>query len=203
MPLEVTKGSITLDFAEKCAGAPVETIENFAEGQLADEASYTPASPGIFLGGKNEKHWVLYYSDTMATWYRPAATLTANYVQAYTAIGDGTNFKIQCKVGPADYLLMRHHLPSATYERDYDDGDLAFGTAWTPATAGFRAIGAESTYYPSAQLDFPNDGWDTITEYRITGSPLTIMIGDGVDWRVYNGSPDTDYAFVCMRVVMT
>jgi len=182
-----------------------ETIEMFAEANLASGGTYTPASEGIFTAGKSNSTLLQgQYLDGSAAWIQKETANEEN--TTLNAIGDGTNFRIKNTQGFAgDYQLMRHYMSTGTYERE-STADLASLAVYTPADGGFFAMGSETptANSPSLQQDFPTEGWQTCTEWATaTSYAHALIIGDGTEVRVLNGDGAAARWYALMRAVMT
>lgn len=198
MPLEFPKGSITLDFAKAVVG-PTETIEMYSNATLVGGATYTPADSGIFSHGRNAAAMrVQYYSTANTAWYSNIVVTSSN---SFTAIGDGTNFRILNNLGGnAEYMLFRHYISTGTYERARDEQLAALAT-WTPAVSGYFAFGGEAVEV-QFQMNYATFGWMSIFTAS-SGYPLTIVLGDGTNLRVKNTHAANAYYHVTMRAKMT
>lgn len=192
-------------FVGTLAGGGVETID-YANAIIANNATYTPGNPGIFfkvgnVGGEGREYSIEYFSTADAAWHTPGNWL--RYMGA-TAIGDGTNFRIKNNSGGnAEYGLMRHNISTWTYERARDE-DLAAGATWTPATSGFFAMGTETTGDCEIEIQLAGAGWEDAKE--VGGADytrLTIVIGDGTNFRVKNNDGVAACYHVTMRAALT
>lgn len=178
-----------------------ETIVLLSNATLAGGASYTPVVSGIFFGDIYGNYSLPeYYSTVNAAWYQPIIPTTP--FKGFTAIGDGTNFRLtNGNVGVAkEYMLFRHYISTGVYQRQ-SDTDIAAGATYTPASTGFYAKGIEDNTV-LLEIQYGVLGWtNCITAYD-SGHPVTIFISDGTNLRARN----TDVsARVCvfMRAVMT
>jgi len=177
-----------------------ETIETSDQSDIAYLGTYTPSGEGIFFGGQDGAFAlssVEYYSTFKTTWYNVQGG--TYWAAGFTAIGDGTNFRLKNNSGGAiETSLQRHHMSTGTYERAYDN-NIAAGASYTPS-AGFIAVGSEDTN-PRIQTNLATNGWVLADEYQsATNNPITVAIADGTNIRVYTG---VQKCAVVMRAVMT
>ncbi len=180
----------------------VETIGKYSDGVLATGASYTPADPGIFsfiTGGASTIGFSPYYYSTLAgLWYAAISVTGGNTVGM--GIGDGANFKIQNNnAADREYILMRHHLSTGTYERVVDE-NLVGGGTYTPATSGFFADG-QAAITIRLEFNLTTAAWSSAIQGAASG-PVAIVIGDGTNLRVKNTTGGALY-HVLMRAKMT
>jgi hypothetical protein len=183
-------------------GGGTETIEKYADATIAALATYTPASSGIFFltpCGSLDALAPWYYSTIDASWYAVKAIAVMN---GFTAIGDGVNFRVKNNYSADRYLvLMRHYYSTGTYERARDES-LAAGTTWKPSTTGFFAVGG-AVAQVRAEMQQTTLGWSMVGEAASsTGYPATILIGDGVNFRVKNADTAAR-VHVTMRAKLT
>jgi len=179
-----------------------ETIEKFADATIAAGATYTIAQAGIYSqpGETVAAFRHQYYSSVAATWYKPRGITAAFYGQ--NIISDGTNAQLYNTTGGnQEYCLMRHYLSTGTYERARDE-QLAASATWTPAVAGFFALGAENNQV-KAEYNETVQSWFIVGETTVTLHSVGLLIGDGTNFRVKNQSGATAYRQVAMRAKMT
>ena len=186
----------------------VETITKYACAVIADNATYLPGDSGIFFNGAGaagaSKYCPQYYSDVAGAWGTPNAIIEPGFV-GFSAIGDGTNFRIQNESGgAAEYCLMRHYIDSGTYQRVMDE-NLAASTSYTPAVSGFFADHQCDADISTVviQIQYTTAGWLTAWEQDVTDRPISLAIGDGTNLRVTNLSGITAHKHATMRAVMT
>lgn len=179
----------------------VETIEMYAEGNLATTQFYVPSHEGIYFTGKaTQLGWQVQYQDGGTVW-RPTVS-GAFSCTTISAISDGSRFKLYRQgAAAADYQLMRHYMSTGTYERA-SSADLASLATYTPSE-GFVAVGVElvSVYI---QQDLPTEGWVRAYENpHQTGYAVALVITDGAEIRVLNSDGANARWYALMRAVMT
>lgn len=196
----IKSGATIFGVAGTVIQSGTETISKYADATLASGASYTPAASGTFFNGAPVFAFQPYYYSTLAaSWWGIAGG--AYTFAGFTAIGDGANFRItNNNVASKEYCLMRHYYSTGTYERARD-AQLATGTSYTPATAGFFANAAELTAC-QFQLLYTSASWSWTRDYVSTNQPITIVIGDGTNLRIINNNALASY-YVIMRVKLT
>ncbi len=180
-----------------------ETIEKYADATIAAGVTYTPAASGIFFSmgrsGGAIVFGIQYYSTVAGGWY---SAVQGNNFMGSSAIGNGVNFRIvNSDVGDREYCLMRHYYSTGTYERNKDE-QLASLTAYTPAVSGFFADAEQVYAGVELQINMTTAGW-SLAQEGANGYPLTIVIGDGTNLRVYNTSGTTAYYHITMRAKLT
>jgi len=182
----------------------IETLERYATGNLTTGQSYTPADSGIFfepqMGGENG-YSCEYYSTANTKWQNVTGLDDIHQI-GFTAIGDGTNFRIKMQAAPdGEYCLFRHYYSKGTYERESDQ-QLADGASYTPSDDGFFASATEHATC-DMQSNYAVAGWGDCEETLPDNSrPATIVLGDGTNLRVRNDAGAAKYA-VLMRAEMT
>jgi len=183
-------------FVGTLAPGGVETLEMVSDADVALDATYTPGVSGIFFLA-DMQFACEYFSTGNGDWYSPEAI--ARHA-GFTAIGDGSNFRIKCGLAN-EYTLFRHHVTTWTYERARDE-DLGAGITWTPADSGFFATGSEITGV-QMEINQTTSGWvkaqESLNQIVV---PVTIAIGDGTRLRVKNTTGGNRY-HVTMRAALT
>lgn len=183
------------------AGGGVETIELESNGILAAAATYVPTDSGIYAGSRSlSSIFVDYYSTALTAWYPPRGNGGFRY-DGFTAISDGANFRVRSGDANNEYTLFRDFLDSGTYERE-SDREVAGAATYTPADSGFFAFATQANCVPEA--NFSGAGWRDWYESSaaIGYRPLTIMIGEGANFRVKN-TGGVAKRVVLMRAAMT
>ncbi len=174
----------------------VDTVTKYADATLGTGVTYTPADPGIFAIGD---YWYVtqYFSTVNTAWY---SYRNRSYWTYFSAIGDGTNFRIKnLNVGNYEYTIFRHYMATGTYERAMDE-DLAGGASYTPAASGFFDVGSEAQD-PDIEINKTTAGW-TGWDSNNVAMPHTVTIGDGANWRVKNNTGGL-LVHVTMRALMS
>ena len=182
----------------------VETIELYSNNTIVNGATYTPGDSGIFYNSSDSQTQAFsceYFSTGAGLWYKVGGTI--NEICAFTAIGDGTNFRIRNNSGGnREYIMYRHFITTWTYERARDE-DLGGGANWTPTVSGFFADASEIGDDPRPQANFGAAGWSKhFAERQTPDSPATIWIGDGTNMRIANTTGGALY-HVAMRALMS
>lgn len=187
MPLDFTKASVTLDFAEKAAAAAVETFELYHTEDLPATTAYTPADEGLFSASLEEVYaggdlWVELQTGEPA-WEPMLQEVLGNDA----AVGDGTNLRFYNSNATlaAELTVMRHHISTGTYERYYT-ADMAFNTKYTPADEGFFSHASEDLVI-DCEYQYSSGNWDWWAVNDRDGNEIgtCLAIGDGVNLR-YN-----------------
>lgn len=156
----------------------VETLERYYSLDLTGGTTYTPSDSGIFF---------VFGMHNFSPYYGGYSPMGQARFRGFTAIGDGSTLGIKSEAATEELLIMRHHITTWTYEKYYD-ADLAQNTAYVPADGGFFAVGTEWTA-PPVQINLVSTGWVYVEPTWNTDMPLTISIGDGTNWRLYQTSP--------------
>lgn len=173
-----------------------ETIEMNSTATLGLAATYTPADSGIFF--TTQSQYEPQYQST-GGWVSPRAQVRA---AGFTAIGDGSHFRIKCGIAATEYIIFRHHYGTGTYERARDE-QLAAGADWIPAVSGFFATGGEDDTV-QVQVNKPVAGWMLAGEWQSAlVVPGTIYISDGARLKVKNTHGVNAYWHATMRAIMT
>ncbi len=186
-------------FVGTVAPGGAETVEMVSDAILGVGANYTPGVSGIFAGSVD---WAVYlytqyFSTTDGVWYKHANLK----LSAWSAVGDGANFRLLSGNGGCDYIIFRDYIDSGTYERE-SDADLGAGVTYTPADSGVFSLGSEGEACVF-QVNFGVLGWTDWHEYTgVNGQPCTVVIGDGARLRVINNAGG-NRQFVLMRAVMS
>ncbi|MBA7475664.1 hypothetical protein ES707_11036 [subsurface metagenome] len=184
-------------FAGTVAPGGVETIDKYADAEIANNATYTPGDAGIFYC--SEEFLAQHFSTGNTAWYATHGAAWKWDVQTF--VGDGVNSRIKNGSGGAkEYILLRHHYSTGTYDR-IRDADLAQGTAYTPAENGFFSEGSEFVNEVTPRVNFTTAGWlrsGTPTDLY----PWTVHISDGINWQMYNTSGARADRIVIVRAKM-